>query len=235
VNAPWLRLEHVSYELSGKRLIDDLAHDFCSNEITVLLGPNGAGKSLTLRLCHGLITPTSGRVTWPGARPSGLRQAFVFQRPVLLRRSARANVDFALAGHEPNRTRRRERAARALERVGLLNQAEQPARTLSVGEQQRLALARSWALEPDVIFLDEPTASLDPAAVDQVERIIQAISTSGAKVVMTTHDLPQARRLAREVCFLHRGRLLESAPSETFFDAPRTAEAASFIQGRLFW
>ncbi|MFH0944456.1 MAG: ATP-binding cassette domain-containing protein [Planctomycetota bacterium] len=235
MSAPWLRVEHLSYAVGGRMLIDDLDLVFCSDKITVLLGPNGAGKSLTLRLLHGLLGPTTGRVTWPGDRRIRNRQAFVFQRPVLLRCSVRANVEFALACRQVRRPQRKVRATQALERVGLLEQADQPARTLSVGEQQRLALARSWALDPDVIFLDEPTASLDPAAVGQVEEIIQAICDGGARVVMATHDLQQARRLAREICFLHRGRLIESSGSDVFFNEPRTAEAAAFLRSELFW
>ena len=235
MSSPWLRLERLSLAVGGKLLIDNLDLEFSSREITMLLGPNGAGKSLTLRLMHGLVHPTAGRVSWPGDQRVRDRQAFVFQRPVLLRCSARANVDFALACRQVKRVQRRSRTTQVLERVGLLDQADQPARTLSVGEQQRLALARSWALDPDVIFLDEPTASLDPAAVGQVEQIIQAICDGGARVVMATHDLEQARRLAKEVCFLHQGRLIESSGSDTFFNQPRTAEAASFLRSELFW
>ena len=209
---------------------------------TVLLGPNGAGKSLLLRLCHGLLAPTSGRVAWLGPGAGGLspaalrrRQAMVFQRPVLLRRSVAANVDYALSLHGVPRSGRAARVAEALERVGLGALAGRPARVLSGGEQQRLALARAWAIRPEVLFLDEPTASLDPGAALAVEEIIDAFHRAGSKIVMTTHDLGQARRLADEVVFLHRGRLVEHAPADRFFAGPAAPAADAFVAGRLLW
>ncbi|MBI3452612.1 MAG: ATP-binding cassette domain-containing protein, partial [Rhodospirillales bacterium] len=133
------------------------------------------------------------------------------------------------------RRARAERAAETLARLGLSALADRPARVLSIGEQQRLALARAWALRPEVLFLDEPTASLDPTSTRAVEEIIAAIHASGTKIVMTTHNLGQARRLADEILFLHRGRLIERAPADDFFAAPRTPEAAAFVKGELPW
>jgi tungstate transport system ATP-binding protein len=157
----------------------------------------------------------------------------VFQRPVMLRRSVGANVDYALALRGIGRTARARTVARVLERTGLAGLERRPARVLSGGEQQLLALARAWALEPEILFLDEPTASLDPAATAAVERIVLEIHAAGTAVVMTTHDLGQARRMARDVVFIHRGRLAERTPADAFFMAPRTAVAAAFIAGRL--
>ncbi len=232
-----LVLEEVVYEIGRARLIDGLSLALEAGPRTVILGPNGAGKSLTLRLCHGLIAPSAGRIAWrgPGAANARRRQAMVFQRPVMLRRSALANIDYALSLAGFDRATRARRAAEALERTGLAALARRPARVLSVGEQQRLALARAWALRPDVLFLDEPTASLDPAATRAVEEIVAAFHAYGAKIVMTTHDLGQARRLADEVIFLHRGRLVERAPAEAFFTDPRSAEARAFVGGELLW
>ena len=228
------RLEGLSFEAGGRRLIDGLDLELAAGPRTVILGPNGAGKSLTLRLAHGLIRPSAGRVVWQRAH-AARRQALVFQRPVMLRRSAAANIDYALALRGLDRAERARRRDRVLERTGLTELARRPARVLSVGEQQRLALARAWAMEPEVLFLDEPTASLDPAATRAVEEIVGAIHGAGTKIVMTTHDLGQARRLADEVVFLHRGRLVEHAPAETFFDAPESAEARAFLTGDLLW
>jgi tungstate transport system ATP-binding protein len=232
-----LAFHEVSYAVGGTRLIHDLSFTLAAGPRTVILGPNGAGKSLTLRLCHGLLRPTGGAVRWagPGAQEIPRRQAMVFQTPVMLRRSALANVVYALALNGVPRRRRVERAERALARVGLDGIARRPARALSAGEQQRLALARAWALEPEVLFLDEPTASLDPAATRAIEQAIGEVHRSGAKVVMTTHDLGQARRLADEVLFLHHGRLVESGPADAFFAAPRSPEAAAFLKGELLW
>lgn len=232
-----LRLSRVSYEAGGKRLVDELSFELDHGPRTVILGPNGAGKSLTLRLCHGLLAPTAGRLTWlgPGAAQAAGRQAMVFERPILLRRSAAANVVYALSLKRVPRARRRGLARDALARVGLAGLAERPARVLSAGEQQRLALARAWALKPEVLFLDEPSSNLDPAATRAIEEAIAAIHHSGTKIVMTTHDLGQARRLADEILFLHRGRLIEHAPADRFFTRPSSREGAAFLKGELVW
>lgn len=233
-----LVLEHASYCAGGRTLVEGLHFGLDAGPRSIVLGPNGAGKSVTLRLAHGLLAPTRGRVLWAGRSPDAERrrcQAMVFQRPVLLRRSAAANVDHALRLRGLPRGPRRERVRRALALAGLSALAARPARMLSAGEQQRLALARAWALEPEVLFLDEPTASLDPSASRAVEELTLRIHESGCKIVMTTHDLAQARRLADEVLFLHAGRLLERAPAEKFFAGPESSEARAFLRGELSW
>jgi tungstate transport system ATP-binding protein len=232
-----LRLEGVSLEAGGKRLIDGMSLCLAAGPRTIILGPNGAGKSLLMRLCHGLIAPSAGRIIWDGqdAPNARQRQAMVFQRPVMLRRSALANVVYALKIRGTPRDERAGRAMEALARTGLAALASQPARSLSGGEQQRLALARAWATTPEVLFLDEPTASLDPAATRAVEDIVGQMHEAGTKIVMTTHDLGQARRMADEILFLHRGRLLEQLAASRFFARPATEEAAAFIDGRLHW
>ncbi|MEK9723161.1 MAG: ATP-binding cassette domain-containing protein [Rhodospirillaceae bacterium] len=230
-----LVLENLSFETaSGIRLIKDLSHRFEAGLRTVVIGPNGAGKSLLLRLCHGLLTPSAGTVRWSGAEP-GAAQAMVFQRPVMLRRSAGANVDYALKLRGVARGERRDIVDDVLGRCGLRRLKDSPARVLSYGEQQKLALARAWALKPEVLFLDEPTASLDPAATFAVEEIVAAIHAEGTRIVMTTHDLGQARRMADEVLFMNRGRLLEAAPADRFFDQPENDLAQAFLRGELLW
>jgi tungstate transport system ATP-binding protein len=235
-----LLLEGVTYAVAGRTLVDCISLAIEAGPRTVILGPNGAGKSLLLRLCHGLIPPSAGRIVWHGAGAAvegslRQRQAMVFQRPVLLRRSASANVDYALGLRGLARAVRRERVAEALDRVGLAALAGRPARILSGGEQQRLALARAWALRPEILFLDEPTASLDPAATRAVEQIIDAFHAAGTKIVMTTHDLGQARRLADEIVFLHQGRIAEHGEAAAFFDRPASPEARAFLTGDLLW
>jgi tungstate transport system ATP-binding protein len=232
-----LQLDRVSYAVAGERLVDGVSLTLGNGPRTIILGPNGAGKSLLLRLCHGLLRPSSGAVRWqgPGASGNARRQAMVFQRPVMLRRSAAANIDYALKLQRIPRARRHARVREMLDDTGLGDLAHRPARDLSIGEQQRLALARAWATAPEVLFLDEPTASLDPAATRAVEDIICAIDLSGTKIVMTTHDLGQARRLADEIIFLHRGHLLEHRRAADFFADPETPEAAAFVAGKLFW
>ncbi len=229
-----LQLEAVSYVAGGRTLIDRVSLTLEAGASTIVLGANGAGKSVLMRLMHGLLAPSAGRIAWSGTG-ARRRQAMVFQRPVMLRRSALANVRYALdaAGVAP---RERERLAReALAEVGLAHMAQAPARVLSGGEQQRLALARAWALHPEVLFLDEPTANLDPGATREIEAVIRAFDVSGTKIVMSTHSLGQARRLGDEVVFLHQGRVAERAPSEVFFKQPASAEAAAFIKGELPW
>lgn len=231
-----LRLTDVVFEAGGKRLIDGISLAFEAGPSTIILGPNGAGKSLLLRLCHGLIEPTSGRIEWNRPRQiARTRQAMVFQRPVMLRRSAAANIEYALNLRGGGRAARTARVREALEVTGLSGIAERAARVLSGGEQQRLALARAWALNPEVLFLDEPTANLDPAASRAVERIIETFHDAGTKIVMTTHDLGQAKRLADEVLFIHHGRIVELAKADDFFKKPATAEADAFTRGELIW
>ena len=232
-----LTIQDVSFEIGGIRLIKDLNCTLEAGPRTMILGANGAGKSLFLRLCHGLIRPPTGRVLWQGAkgRDPADAQAMVFQRPVMLRRSVAANVDYALKLRGMAAAERRAAVEDALGHTGLRRLADNPARVLSVGEQQKLALARAWALQPEVLFLDEPTASLDPAATHAVEQSINAIDAAGTRIVMTTHDLGQARRLGDEVMFLNRGRLLEKTPAERFFSEPENDLAQAFLKGELLW
>jgi len=228
-----LQTEGLTLVSAGKRLVDSIDLTLASDKLTAVLGPTGAGKSLLLRLLHGLISPTAGTVLWGGAPLNDAvrrRQAMVFQKPVLLRRSVAANVDFVL---RPKGTAARERRDALLADVGLLERARQPARLLSGGEQQRLALARALAVEPEVFFLDEPTASLDPASVLMIEEIVAKVRRRGTKVVLVTHDQAQARRMAEEVVFLHRGRLLEHSPAERFFSAPQSDAAEAYLAGRI--
>jgi tungstate transport system ATP-binding protein len=232
-----LRAEALTYSARGKTLVDGVTFEIGRGRRTVIMGPNGAGKSLTLRLCHGLLKPSAGAIRWNGAAQAGgrKRHAMVFQRPVLLRRSALANLTHALSLSARSRRERRARAEEALARFGLSALAQRPARVLSGGEQQRLAMARAWALAPEVLFLDEPTAALDPAATRAVEEMIAAFHADGMTIVMTTHDLGQARRLADEVLFLHHGRLVEQTPADEFFVRPRSEAARAFVKGELLW
>ncbi len=215
-------------------ILDNISLTLAPGAPTVLIGPNGSGKTTLLRTAMGLIPATRGRITWGGRELSPPdRRAILFQRPVMLRRSAAGNVRYALAAAGVPRAQRAQRAAELLADVGLQGLEHRPARRLSGGEQQRLALARALARDPAVLFLDEPTASLDPAATKAIEDIVGAISARGVKVVMSTHDLGQAKRLAGEIVLLHRGRLIESGSAHQFFANPRTQEARTFIAGEL--
>jgi tungstate transport system ATP-binding protein len=229
-----LSVESLRFEAGGKTLVKDISFRLEAGARTIILGPNGAGKSLLLRLCHGLIAPSGGKISWSGEGDPARAQAMVFQRPVMLRRSALANIIFALAARDVPRLEQVPRAIEALKLAKLGRVADRPARVLSGGEQQRLALARAWATRPEVLFLDEPTASLDPVATRGVEDLIEAIHVAGTKIVMTTHDLGQARRLADEIFFLDRGRLLERTEATYFFKKPSSETARAFLAGELF-
>lgn len=232
-----LRVEEVSFLGEGRRLVDDVSFSLPAGGLTVLLGPNGAGKSLILRLCHGLLAPSRGRIAWANSAPEGRlkRHAMVFQKPIMLRRSVEANIRHALAAGGISGAERSLRCRDALARFGLADKAAQPARLLSGGEQQRLAIARAWALRPELLLLDEPTSQLDPAATRQIEELLASLVAEGITVIMSTHDLGQARRLAGRVLFLHRGRLIEDSPAKNFFTSPQSPEAQAFLAGELFW
>jgi tungstate transport system ATP-binding protein len=224
-------LEDAAVVVGQLTILNDIALTLTAGAPTVLVGPNGSGKTTLLRLAMGLLTPSRGRVTWGGRTDAAsTRRAIVFQRPVMLRRSAAGNIRYALSAA---RVARAGRAAELLALVGLNELGARPARKLSGGEQQRLALARALAKEPQVLFLDEPTASLDPAASKAVEDVIRAVTARGIKVVMATHDLGSARRLAGNIVLLHRGRVIETADAATFFANPATREARSFVAGEL--
>lgn len=219
----------VGYAAGDTRILRGVTLALEAGTPTVLMGPNGSGKTTFIKLAMGLLAPTEGTVRY--ANGDNRRFAMVFQKPVMLRRTARSNVAFAL------KAARREAddatITRLLEQVGLGALGERPARRLSGGEQQRLALARALARDPEVLFLDEPTANLDPAATNAVEGIIARASAAGVKIVMATHDLGQARRLAGDVVFLAKGRLMEHASASVFFTSPGTTEAARFLAGDL--
>jgi tungstate transport system ATP-binding protein len=230
-----LVLEDVAYAVGGQTLLSDISICIAPGRRLIVMGPNGAGKSLFLRLCHGLIDPSLGRRVWADGSARAHAQAMVFQRPILLRRSVAENLDYPLALRKLPRAERTRMVQTALARFGLEPLATRPARLLSGGEQQRLALARAWSMRPQVLFLDEPSSALDPSATRSIEQIITEFSAEGMAIVMTTHDLGQARRLAQDVAFLHKGRLIEHGPATAFFASPQTEAARAFLAGDLIW
>ena len=229
-----LVLDGVSLQANSTSILDRLNLTITPGAPTLIVGPNGAGKTSLLRLCMGLDAPSSGRISWGGRTDGSMtRRAILFQRPVMLRRTTAANVAYALAQTGVLRSERAGRVAELLERVGLSELAQRPARSLSGGEQQRLALARALGRDPEILLLDEPTANLDPAATRGVEEIVLSAAQSGIKIVMASHDLGQVRRLAGDVIFLLRGAVCEQATAEIFLDHPATQEAAAFLRGDL--
>jgi tungstate transport system ATP-binding protein len=221
----------VAFVAGETRILHDVTLTLGAGAPTVLIGPNGSGKTTLIKLAMGLLMPTAGSIRHAQPDRAARRQAIVFQKPVMLRRSAGGNIAYALKA--AGRAADAATVLKLLDRVGLARLADRPARRLSGGEQQRLALARALARDPEVLFLDEPTASLDPAATKGVEDIVAGAAAGGVKIVMSTHDLGQARRLAGDVVFLAKGRLIEQAPAERFFAAPATPEARSFVAGDL--
>ena len=227
----------MSVHRDGRTILDSIDLELSARPVTtVILGPNGAGKSLLIRMLAGLLQPDYGSVRWGKSAPDRARAAkigFVFQRPVLLRRTAAANVAFALGITGVPKSERAQRALEVLENAGMSHLAETQSGVLSGGEQQRLAIVRALACNPDIIFLDEPTSNLDPASVAAIERMVRDLQGRGIPIVLITHDLGQARRLADDVIFMHRGRVLERTPAPRFFAAPQSREAASYIKGEI--
>lgn len=236
VDAPTaLMLDNASYAAGAATLLKDVSLRVQTDASLAILGANGAGKTTLIRLMHGLIAPTQGKVVWAGDLNDAAKRhhALVFQRPVMLRRSAMENIAYGLQVLGVGAEEAEQRAQQALSDVGLAAHARQPARTLSGGEQQRLAIARAWVRRPKVLFLDEPTASLDPTSKAMVESLIRRIHESGTAIVMSTHNLGQAKRLSSQVAFLHEGRLAELAATEDFFRAPQSKVADAFLRHEL--
>jgi tungstate transport system ATP-binding protein len=226
-----LKVRDVVLRFGAATVLEGLSLDLGASGCTMIMGPNGSGKSLLLKLLHGLMHPTSGQIDWGGQTPeqATARQALVFQKPVLLRRSVAANIDFVLKARGKDASRREA----LLDHVGLAHKAGQPARLLSGGEAQRLALARALATDPEVLFLDEPTASLDPASVLAIEEIVSEARARGVRIIFVTHDMGQARRMADDVVFLHRGKIAEHASAADFFPEPRSAAARDYLNGKI--
>ncbi|KIT15722.1 Glutamine transport ATP-binding protein GlnQ [Jannaschia aquimarina] len=202
--------------------------------ITIVIGPNGSGKTSLLRMLHGIARLSEGGIEWACPMDEARkRQAFVFQRPVVLHRSVLANVAFPLRLRGVARGVARERAMAWVRRVGLDEMADRPGTDLSGGESQKLAIARALVIEPDLVFLDEPCASLDGSAIREIEALLLEAAASGTRIVMSTHDMGQARRLADEIWFLHRGRLHESGPAANFLTDPQTPSARAFLNGDI--
>ena len=231
---PLLTLTDAQVHFGSQHALRGVSLTLHRGERLALVGANGAGKTTLLRLLHGLV-PGSGRQEHrPAGRP--LVAAMLFQRPFLLHLSVRRNIRVALWLRRVPAAERAARCDQALQRVGLQAMADRPARNLSGGQQQRLALARAWALQPDILFLDEPTASLDPSAKREVETLIEDLVRDGVTLVMSTHNLGQAKRLATRVAYLEAGQVLVDLPTDRFFDPQQPPAAASaFLKGELPW
>jgi tungstate transport system ATP-binding protein len=232
MTAPLLELHSASLRFGTKLALHDVTLAVRAGERIAVVGANGSGKSSLLRLLHGLVPLSEGRRELATPAP---RFAMLFQRPFMLRMSAQANVELGLRLQGMPQPERSLRALQALQQVGLVVEAQRNARVLSAGQQQRAALARAWALRPDVLLLDEPTASLDPTAKREVENLIERFAEQGTTLLMSSHNLGQVKRLASRVLYLEHGRLLADVGTEAFFNGPLPEEAALFLKGELPW
>lgn len=230
-----LTVKHLTYSKNKTILLDDINLTINGSNSTIILGHNGAGKSLLLKLLHGVIKPDSGSIEWHGEKPDSRQywRSFLLQKPAFFKRSIRYNIEFVLEIASTPKNERRSRCNEALEICGLQDLAERNAHSLSGGEQQKLSLARAWVLKPDVLLLDEPTVALDPPFTLSFEEIIQQFKQTHTKVIMTTHDLAQAKRLAEEIVFIYEGKILEQSPAKQFFRQPGSEQAKKFIGGKL--
>jgi tungstate transport system ATP-binding protein len=223
----------LSVVLGQKLILDKINCKIKSNSITAVLGPNGAGKSIFLQTINGLVSIQSGRLTFNSMQNNQEireQQAMVFQTPVLLRRTVMANMQFVsnLRNKKSNQLLKN-----LLDKVGLEGYEEKPARLLSGGEKQRLSMARALIVNPNLLLLDEPTANLDPYSLNLIEDLVLEENSIGKTVIFTTHDMSQAKRLATDVIFLNKGKVLEQTVSKTFFKKPKTFEAQKYINGEI--
>ena len=235
---PLIVVDHATVRFNQLVALNKATLTLNRSDRVILVGANGSGKTTLLRLMHGLLPCDEGRCEHLPLKPEGRqpRASMLFQRPFLLSLSVKRNIWIGLWLYGVPSHERSERCERALARVGLLEHAERPARQLSGGQQQRVGLARAWALQPDILFLDEPTASLDPSAKAEIERLIEEVAATGVTIVMSTHNLGQAKRLATRVAYLQGGQLIVQRTVQEFFGGdPLPTEAAQFLQGELGW
>ncbi len=230
-----ITVRNLSFRPGGRIVLDGLNATITTAGVTAVIGPNGAGKSVMLRIIDGLLRPDDGTIRFGNRLPQDVRRALVFQRPGLLRASIARNVALALVPWKLSRQAVAQRVDEALVAVGLADRANEAARRLSGGEQQRLALSRAWVTEPELLLLDEPTASLDPGATEEIERLIVSMARNGTKVVLVSHNLGQVARLAEDIIVVSHGKAVEHGPAHQILSSPRSAEAQAYIKGELPW
>jgi tungstate transport system ATP-binding protein len=233
INCLPIYIKDLSLILDERKILSSLNLSINSDDVTVIMGPNGAGKSIFLKILNGILTPTSGCITWNNKKQFSdtlNTQAFVFQKPILLRRSVIANLDYmdSVLGYKKKISK-----DRLLEIVQLKKQKNQPARMLSLGEQQRLSLIRSLMLRPNLLLLDEPTANLDPASTKIIEDIILNLKMMGIKIIFVTHNILQAKRIADEIIFLNEGKMVEHLNKQEFFSNSKSIEVQNYLNGIL--
>lgn len=229
-----LSLKDVAVQRRGKRLIGPVSADLPVEGLTIIMGPNGSGKTTLLRVMHGVERISAGAVRWAVPETEARHsQAYVFQTPIMLRRSVADNLSYPLQLMGVPRVDITKSVEGWAARIGLGGSLKVPATRLSGGEKQKLALARALARKPQVLFLDEPCANLDGASTRDIEGLLKKAQQDGTRIIMTTHDLGQARRLATDAIFMLHGKIWEAGAAAEFFESPRTPELSAFFRGDI--
>lgn len=229
-----LRLQDVAVRRRAQRLIGPVSLTLQTTGITIILGPNGSGKTTLLKVMHGVERVSQGEVRWAVEDVEAQHhQSYVFQTPIMLRRSVRDNLRYPLQLNRCSKSEREERVTEWLGKIGLQERQSVQATRLSGGEKQRLALGRALIRRPEVLFLDEPCANLDGASTKEIETLLLEAHAAGTRVIMTTHDMGQARRLATDAIFMLHGRVHEAAAAAPFFQTPQTPELQAFFRGDI--
>ena len=226
--------ENLVVKFEGKHILGPIDLKIDKGDIAVLLGPNGSGKTSLLKALHGILKPKEGTIRWSCLKTESIRkQMFVFQTPIMLRRSVFENLTYPLLLRKISKEQANYQAARWLDRIDLRTSMQVPATRLSGGEKQKLALARALITEPEMLFLDEPCASLDGKTTYEIESLLQSCVANGTTIMMSTHDIGQAKRLAKNIYFLNKGTLESVQPAKTFFIKPLSQNASKFIIGDI--
>lgn len=229
-----LKIENACVEKRGKHIIGPINFEVSNKGFSIIMGPNGSGKTTLLRLLHGLENPRGGTLTWNEATETAqLHQSFVFQTPIMLRRTAIENITYPLSLRNIPKDKALDIAQEWISKINLEKSAHVNARFLSGGEKQKLAIARALATKPQLLFLDEPTANLDGSATREIEDLLQDTNKAGTRIIMTTHNIGQGKRLAEDVMFLYRGNIVETSAADLFFTKPQTKEAKAFLDGDI--
>ncbi|MEP4249245.1 ATP-binding cassette domain-containing protein [Tateyamaria sp.] len=226
-----LTLDQVVVRRRGKTILGPVDLGVDQGGPLIILGPNGSGKTTLLRVMHGIERTNGGKVSWAQDHPE--RHAFVFQSPIIMRRSVAENLAYPLRLVRTPKDDISVAVTHWLTRIGLGHAGSSPASRLSGGERQKLALARALIRKPDVLFLDEPCANLDGHATREIEALLQDTAEGGTRIIMATHDMGQARRLATSVVFMLDGKIHETGEAQDCFDHPQTDAFAAFLRGDI--
>ena len=226
--------ENLVVEFKGQRILGPIGLNLSKGDIAVILGPNGSGKTTLLKSLHGIIKIKHGAISWSCPKSESMaKQMFVFQSPVMLRRSVFENLTYPLTLCKTPKAEINRLADEWVSRISLKEVIHIAATRLSRGEKQKLALARALITKPEMLFLDEPTASLDGKTTLEIEKLLQNCAENGTTIMMSTHDIGQAKRLAKNILFLNKGKLESTQPAQIFFREPMSNNASKFIAGDI--